>query len=296
MPPSLRVIKGGEAVGMGLADYIWPSQAGHLMVKRKAILIAKDDKNEPVPSLDRWTFQHFEGTTHILVPCHYLPDPLRPQPSFICLCEERDAHDECVEANHRVRLREALDARRRSELIWWGFEQNYVLTESAESPIFDQRRFLTAERHLGACFDAGLLIHSACFDLGASSWNFKLGVRRFPQDFDPNPPSAIVVSDHLLIARYLMEKTAAEQGLRVEWGALGFFVSTTELREPTARATRAEVERLHRVLGTVGATRNVPHPTHGGVECIEVQRKEPGDPYAVATDVLNLIWPKKPQE
>lgn len=293
MPPSLRVIKGGEAVGIGLADYFWLNPDG-LQAKRKSILIGKSDKpDEFIPILDRWSYVNEEGETIFLAPCHYLPDPLRPQPSYLCLCEVRDAADECVADNHRKNLRDALEGRRRSELVWWGFEQSYALTETIENRAFDQRRFLVAERHVGACLDAGLLFHSAFFDLSYETWEFKVGVRRFPQDFDPYPPSALVVCDHLLIARYLMEKSAAEHGLQVEWGPMAFFVSTAGLREPNVNPTEAssEATRLREVLGTMGTTRNVPHPTRGGVECVEVQSQEPGDPYQVATRALDLIWP-----
>jgi len=298
MAGSLRVIKGGEAMGMGLADYIWLDANGDLAFKKKSILIGRDEKGEPVPLLDRWSFFSYpdeedEGQTLILSPCYYLPDPTRPQPNYIVLCEVRDEDDHCTEGNYRAKLRRALEARgKQANLVWFGFEQSYSLGEHEKDPDYDGRRFDTAERHIGACFDAGLLLHSAWDHLGWEEWAFKIGYRGFPQDLDPDPPNALVVADHLIIARYLMEKIGASKNLVPEWEDLDIFVSTAELREPGGDEIEV-VRELHNLLAPLGDTRALPHPTHGGTQCIEISSEEPGDPYQLALDVLDAVWPLK---
>ena len=308
----LQVIKGGgssETLGMGLADYIWVNDEGFIFFKKKVILVSKDAKGDPVPLIQRWSFgecacpdgecvepeaeQCPNTRTRILSPAFYLPDPTRPQPCYIVLCEIRDEQDEAQ--GWRSKLRKAQKVRGSSvKLVWFGFEQDYTL--EAISAIKDprdlaERQFLTSERHLGACFDAGLLLHSAWNMPGAPAWDFKVGVRGFPQDLDPDPPSALVVSDHLMIAQYLMEKIGAEKGLWPVWLRQSIFVSTAELREPGGDR-QVQAALLMKTLAGEGRTlRMVPHPTNGGCQCIEVALSEYNNPYKLALDVLGAIWP-----
>lgn len=309
----LQVIKGGsDALGLGLADFLWVSDVG-VTFKKKVILVGKDDKGTPVPLLPRWTFDediHLSNcpthqspdwdctcggitATRILVPCFFLPDPTRPQPNYLVLCEVRDAEDKCLEDDYRGQLRKAL-ARRgpAARLVWFGFEQDYQLHDVGQegSPGLAERRFLTSERHLGACFDAGLLIHSAWNPAWAETCEFKVGYRGFPQDLDPDPPSALVVADHLVVAHYLMEKVGAEKGLYPHWKQQAIFISTAALREPGDWKT--EAASLMRVLAGDGRTlRRVPHPVNGGCQCIEVTLSDYSNPYKLALDVLEAVWP-----
>lgn len=311
----LQVIKGGEVMGMGLADYIWLDDHGQLNFKKMSVLIGKNEKGEPVPLAERQTTQHFldctnnncpsmdgwgecscepKHTTRILVPCFYLPDPTRPQPSYIVLCEVRDNEDFCIETNNRAKLRKALKARGpQSNLIWFGYEQDYAMQEAnsaIEDDGFEARAFNAAERHIGACFDAGLFMHSAWDSPGAEMWDFKIGYRGFPQDLDPDPPNPLVVSDHLVIARYLMEKIGGGKGLAPKWDNLCAYVSTPAMRDPGDPL--GETEALVEKLADVGETRIVPHPSRKNtVRCIEVDPDEACDPYNLALDVLNVVWP-----
>ncbi len=291
----LQVIKGGEAMGMGLADFIWLDEDGDLCVKKRSILIGKDERGDPAPIVDRWSINSAVHGNLILVPCNYLPDPTRPEPSYIVLCEVRGEDDVCKDWNHRAKLRDAMDDRgKQANLVWFGFEQKYELDEQgdSENDVFEARRFLTAERHIGACFDAGILFHSAWNDPAASDgWDFKVGVRGFPQDLDPDPPNALVVSDHLIIARYLMEKVAAGKGLAPDWDSVDIQVSTAALREPGAEQNAVLEEMEDRLRPLDGKTRRVPHPSRGNCRCIELGRDDPADPYILAHDVLTAVWP-----
>jgi hypothetical protein len=308
----LQVIKGGggEAMGMGLADYIWVGDDGGIYFKKKTILVGKDEKGDPVPLIQRWGLSGCgclgdctapgsapcpNPQEKILSPCFYLPDPTRPQPCYIVLCEIRDATDQAQ--GWRSKLRKAQKARGPSaKLVWFGFEQDYSLESGGEdSPDLAERQFLTSERHIGACFDAGLLLHSAWNMPGCSeSWDFKVGVRGFPHDLDPDPPSALVVADHLVIAQYLMEKVGAEKGLFTRWLRQSVFVSTAALREPGGvQMDQAELLKV-KLAGEGRTLRSVPHPINGGCHCVEVNLEEYMDPYRLALDVLEAVWPLAP--
>ena len=307
----LQVLKGGgnEDLRMGLADYIWVTESGAIGHKTKTILIGKDEKGEPVPLIPRWGFQDCgcgggECTTPlgspcpnpesaILSPCFYLPDPTRPQPSYIVLCEVRDSDDQCDPTCIRSDLRKAMLERGSSvKLVWFGFEAEYNLQDRCQrEPHLDERRFLTSERHMGACFDAGLLFHSAWNSIGVGDWEFKIGVRNFPQGIDPDPPTALIVSDHFAIAQYLMQKIAAEKGLFVDWHRLAITVSTAKLREPGGDQ-QVEIADLKKKLASPDWTLYAsPNPVTGGYQCIEVSLVQFVNPYQLALDVLEAVWP-----
>lgn len=310
----LQVLKGGggEALGMGLADYIWVTDEGGICCKKKTILVSKDEKGDPVPLIQRWSFSQCacptedgagcftpEGMacphpkTMILSPAFYLPDPTRPQPCYIVLCEVRDEKDEA--RGWRSRLRKAQRTRGSSaKLVWFGFEQDYTLeplNSAGGSSDLAERKFLTSERHIGACFDAGLMLHSAWNQPSSPSWEFKVGVRNFPQDHDPDPPSALVVADHLVIAQYLMEKIGAEKGLSPSWLRQSIFVSTAELREPGGDQKDQAAFLLMKLDDLDAVLRIVPHPTNGGCMCVEMAFSKFQNPYQLALNILEAVWP-----
>lgn len=306
----LQVIKGGSgSLGMGFADYIWVGENGLIGFKKKTILVGKDSKGDPVPLVPRWSFsacdcedvspnhQCDDTRDHILSPCFYLPDPTRPAPSYIVLCEVRDTNDTCPPENYRSALRKAMKVRGpTSKLLWFGFEQGYVLKDAdreSPSPNLAERRFLTSERHMGACFDAGLMLHSAWNPswAGECEFEFKVGVRGFPQDLDPDPTTALIVTDHLMIAQYLLEKVGNEKGLVPIWHSLSLFVSTPELREPGGDSEAQAQILMKRLAGDGLTLRGVPNPVNSGIQCIEVSLDGYANPYKLALDVLEAIWP-----
>ena len=293
---SLRVIHGGPTAptqGIGLADYVWISPDGDLESKTRIIPVGVDANKEPVPVIDRWTAHTNHGPI-LLSPCHYLPDPLRPQPSFITLCEVRDKDDNCPVSNHRNTLRHLLG---RDQTIWWGFRQEYELYESAVNvEAAPKEHFAVAERHLGACMDAGLMIHSADLATG----NFKVGHRGMPATVDPDAPTALVVADHLWIARYLLTKVAREYGLEPSYANLqcAAFFSTERMRNlaPTGIDLADNIIRLGTALASDEDSSWRPDlracvvAQQGGFECLEDQNP-PGtmDPYQIAGRLLAAI-------
>lgn len=287
---------------MGLADYVWLDPKGEINFKKKSILIGKDSKGEPTPILDRWSyFDHPDGSGEdreeprdlTLVPCFYLPDPTRPQPSYIVICELRDGEDRCIESNERAKLRHALEHRgKQANLVWFGFEQNYTCWETdGDQDGFEGRRFAASERHIGACFDSGILFHSAWNPPASDEWEFKVGYRGFPQDLDPDPPNALVVSDHLIAARYILEKICSSKGLMPCWDETTIFVSTAAMREPGGDQG-AEAIRIENALQEQGDLRRLPHPTRGGIQCLEFDPNEVTNPYTLAHAVLTAVWPQ----
>lgn len=316
----LQVVKGGEVLGMGLADYVWLDDEGSLSWKKYVVPIVRDERGDPAPLLRRKTFSYCdcepesewdgcgcgeddegELQTLVLVPCHYLPDPTRPQPNFIVLCHVKDVNDQPVEWNERAKLVKVMRKQGDdAKMTWFGFRQDYALYdargEGADASDIEERRFFTAERHLGACFDAGLLIQSMQSYPGTTHYDFKVGPRGIPSD-KHEPPNALVVADHVIIARYLMEKIGGGKGLVPRWCDLSVYLSTGTLRGVGPQAKiEAEAERLENGLTYKGRLRRLPHPERGGIVCIVVGRDEPEDPYKLAAGVLKAIGPFEDEE
>jgi hypothetical protein len=293
---TLRLIDGGSSPPqrLGLADYVWIDDSGTMRSKTRVIPVGVDTAGDPIPLIERWT-THEGSRVVLLSPCHYLPDPLRPQPSFITLCEVRDEDDTCRSSNQRSVLRQALGP---DDSIWWGFRQGYLLDPMFSEPpgkASSKDYFLVAERHLGACMDAGLMIHSADFD----DVSFKIGPRGMPQSVDPESPTALVAADHLWMARYLLKKVAREFGLVpnfVRRRCSVFFSTETMRRRALFRTDLAEsILRL----GTRFSGRNqpwVPSLRAGvvtreeGFECLE-DIGPPGnmDPYTMVLHWIETI-------
>lgn len=226
---SLRLIKTEPRV-LGMAEYVWVDAQGMLQSKTRTIPVAQEDA-ETVPIIEKWTCTAPHPLGHreiqyILSPCHYLPDPLRPQPSFIVLCEVRDQADCTVPFNKRSALREKIDLEGNKLGLWWGFRQQYGLVGRAS----DCHKI--AERHYGACLDAALYIHSFRRE-SDGIWEFKIGPREAPKTIDLIDPSAEAMADHLWIARHLLIRIGHEAGVDVAFlrqSRCSVFFSTDAMR------------------------------------------------------------------
>ena len=174
----------------------------------------KDDGNGDVPILPPWQ----QGDSLILSPCHYVPNPLQPQPSFLVLCESRDSSGNIPVENTRALVRDLPDPHQ----AWW------TIAQAWEGPLG------LYEKHFDACLDAGLMIVAA-----GPGW-YTIGFRDFPSEVDADEPSALVVADHLLFAQYLLTALAKQTGAPVLFTGIRLNLSTNRTRLYRER----EVERL----------------------------------------------------
>lgn len=233
----MRVIQGGKDAlkGMGLADYIWLDANGMLHVKKFSVYVMVSiETGEPVamPILEAKTAT-FGQTKLVLSPCHYLADPLRGENHFVVLCEPRLETGRTPSFNTRAMLREYMSEFGDPLGTWWGYRQGYKFN----APAVTGELFLAAERHLCCCMDAGIPLYSGQVDDPSGAWNFKVGHRNFPHSIDVDPPSAAVMPDFLIFARYFLEKIARENGYAVEFTSCSVFLSTEQMREGKQRAT-----------------------------------------------------------
>jgi len=240
----LRVIEGGGArpLDMGIASYIWISREGEICSRSKVISLAQTPEGDKVPMLDRWKMidqvevkpdpqnpladwqeRHepkLMSRTFILSPCYYVPDPLRPQPSFLVLCEVRDLDDNPADWNSRALVRKHEEGA--ALLPWWGIRQRFPKVDTIKTGIEMKERFLLA------CIDAGIRIHSLDYNF------YWVGPRNISDAIDMEEPSSLVIADHLILARAIFDRLMVEQGDIYKPSTIGassaLHLSTAELR------------------------------------------------------------------
>ena len=262
---SLRPIKGGLEGGtlkLGLAEYIWLDDRGQFYAKVRTIQVAESPDEGPVPSLPHWTGNIlYKGKAErvILSVCHYLPDPLRPQPSFLALCEIMTPDGKPHPANNRAQLRAALDEAQETSPSWWGFQQRHLIHDTSAD-----KASQLAERHLGACVDAGLLLHSASMYTGNDGENtereFKMGPRGLPALIDPDAPTALMVADHFLFARWLLIRIVREHRASISWTSVSLTFSTAAMRVDRGALDQFRKDHITAVTGAASGYMTYPNP------------------------------------
>jgi glutamine synthetase len=214
------------------------------------------------------TYQADGGDSDLgLIPVRVFADPLRVGGNYLVLCEVVDAKGKAHATNGRARLRRLMDDGAAEQEPTLGFEQEYTLFSGGRPLGFPENGFPgpqgpyycgvgagrvfgreVVEEHTRVCLDAGLMIYGINAEVMPGQWEFQVGYRGFAgESADP-----LTVADHLLVARYLLERVAERHGVEVSWdpkpmkgdwngaGAHTNF-STREMRDP--RHGRAAIER-----------------------------------------------------
>lgn len=287
-------------LSLGVATYIWIDRNSRICSKTKTISVAKGN-DETVPVLNRWKMTdhvHVEELedetdkdwkerhdemqirrkTFILCPCNYIPDPLSPQPSFLVLCEVRGLDDIPDPWCARARLRKYLEkkdlmpgeepeATPAGELdTWWGIKQSFSLSNiDNEKPL----RQKIKRDFLHTSIDAGLLIHSVTEN------NYWLGPRNIPEDIDHEKPSPLIIADHLIFSRFLLnrldDRGILKKGSRE---SCSFYLSTESSREDSSKMNDL-MQSLQGILTDSPNRTHIPVKTKQGEqyrECVSKSR------------------------
>lgn len=200
-----------------------------------------------------------------LQPVAYFPDPIRGAPHVLVLCEVMNADGSVHKSNTRAKLRALAKRHARQEPLF-GIEQEYTLLKDgrvagwpAANDAFPkpQGEFYCAvgadnvagralvERHMKACLDAGLAYAGGNAEVLLGQWEYQIGA-----------VGPLEVSDHLWVARWLMDRLGEEYGLTVslepkpvkgDWNGTGAHTnfSTKAMREPGGmKAIEAACKKL----------------------------------------------------
>ncbi|MFM7200424.1 MAG: glutamine synthetase GlnII [Myxococcota bacterium] len=210
----------------------------------------------------------------VLKPVLITPDPISGGHHKLVMCEVLLTDMTPHPTNTRARCAELASIHADNDM-WFGIEQEYTLFKNGrplgwpedgslpppQGPYYCSIGADTAfgrdiiDRHLDVCLAAGLSISGTNAEVMPGQWEYQVG-----------PLSPTMVSDQLWLARWLLERIAAEQGVSVslaakpvdgDWNGAGAHTnfSTRHMRsayEPCVKAAKALGERASHHIAHYG--------------------------------------------
>ena len=207
-------------------EYIWLDGYKPTQSLRSKTLVRSDFSGKledaPMWSFDGSSTEQAEGSDSdcLLKPVAIFPDPGRKN-SYLVMTEVLNADTTPHESNGRATIEDD------DEDFWFGFEQEYFLwvPETDRPPGFPKDGFPRpqgpyycsvggsnaygreiVEDHLDMCLEAGVNVEGINAEVAAGQWEFQV--------FAKGAKSA---GDETWVARYLLERTAEEYGLAIDW-------------------------------------------------------------------------------
>ena len=222
------------------AEYIWVDGGEPTKKLRSKTKVLPSGTTEfPMWSFDGSSTNQAEGHNSdcLLQPVFSCPDPIRGGEDVLVLCEVLSADGTPHPSNTRALLREVA-ARHAAHDPWFGIEQEYTMFSRGRPLGWPEGGYPApqgpfycgvgadevfgreiAEEHLQACVDAGLKIYGINAEVMPGQWEFQIGTGG-PLD----------VSDHLLVARWLLYRigedhevsmTLDAKPVRGDWNGAG---------------------------------------------------------------------------
>ncbi len=209
-------------------EYIWldgykPTQS---LRSKTQVITDFSGKLEDAPmwAFDGSSTEQAEGSDSdcLLKPVAIFPDPGRKD-AYLVMSEVLNADGTPHVSNGRATIEEDND----DDDFWFGFEQEYFLwvPETDRPPGFPKDGFPRpqgpyycsvggsnaygreiVEEHLDLCLDAGINVEGINAEVAAGQWEFQVFAK-----------GAKRAGDETWMARYLLERTAEEYGLAIDW-------------------------------------------------------------------------------
>ena len=200
-----------------ILEYIWIGGKNEIRSKTRVINNFLPKLTEYIPKWNydgssTWQANSNEDTEIILTPCTVFEDPFRnikDANCYLVLCDTYNSKGESTNTNHRNKASILFD-NFVDEDPWFGLEQEYFLFfKDDEANIqFNQGLHycgsaknklerIIAEQHLQMCIEIGIKISGINAEVANGQWEFQIG-----------PCKGIEAGDHLIVARYLLERIA----------------------------------------------------------------------------------------
>ena len=222
-----------------MAEYIWldgKKPTPSLRSKTKILEIGPDTKferyslsNIPVWGFDGSSTEQAAGNNSdcVLKPVAFFYDPLRNNgaetfPHLLVLNQVFIPQGEPHPSNTRINLEQLVEEHQNDE-FWFGIEQEYTFFKDGRPLGFPasgepepQGKYYCGigadrafgreivEEHMQACLQANLLFAGINAEVMPGQWEYQIG-----------SGAPLQVADHLIIARYLMERLAEKYGVVV---------------------------------------------------------------------------------
>ena len=209
-------------------EYIWLDGYTPTQSLRSKTLVRENFSGDlddvPMWAFDGSSTEQAEGSNSdcLLKPVAIFPDPGRKS-SFLVMTEVLNADGTPHVSNGRATIEEDDN----DEDFWFGFEQEYFLwvPETDRPPGFPKDGFPRpqgpyycsvggsnaygreiVEDHLDICLEAGVNVEGINAEVAAGQWEFQVFAK-----------GAKRAGDETWVARYLLERTAEEYGLAIDW-------------------------------------------------------------------------------
>jgi glutamine synthetase len=201
------------------AEYIWVDGTVPTAKLRSKTKVVADGAQPPIWGFDGSSTNQAPGDRSdcVLKPVCIVPDPLRGGNDKLVMCEVLLTDMTPHKTNMRA-LCADMAKRFEGEDYWFGLEQEYTFFDGSRPLGFPEHGFPApqggyycgvgddevfgrpiVEAHLDACLTAGLGIAGINAEVMPGQWEFQVG-----------PLSALDVSDHLWMARWLLYRVAED--------------------------------------------------------------------------------------
>lgn len=264
-----------------LAEYIWVdgTQPDPILRSKARVVNFAKGKETSLSDFPGWSFDGSStnqapgnNSDCLLKPVNFVADPIRGEGNYLVVCEVLLPDGTPHPSNTRAKLRRVLDAGGAAHEPWIGFEQEYTMFDGKfplgwpedgypgpQGPYYCSAgtgRVIgreLVERHTRACLDAGIMLYGINAEVMYGQWEYQIGYRGIAAE----SADVLNVSDHLILARWLMERLSEEFGISIslapkpikgDWNGAGNHsnFSVKEMRDPATgqKTIDSAIERL----------------------------------------------------
>ena len=209
---------------MTTVEYIWLDGSEEMPQLRSKTRVFSEKTLGEIGELPDWSFDggstqqgDLKDSDRILKPVRLYRNPFS-EGNYMALCEVLNPDLTPHDTNTRAQLRDINPDKN----VWFGFEQEYTLTDPLGKPLVPedivQGDFycgvgagrvigrLVSEEHLENCDKAGIVLFGTNAEVMISQW-----------EFQTNPGSALVICDVLWMARYILERGTEKFNMRASY-------------------------------------------------------------------------------
>lgn len=219
-----------------VVEYIWLGANNEIRSKTRVLydLISNDIEEIPVWNFDGSSTNQAAGNASELIikPQKIFMDPFKKPKSLsnslflIAVCDVYNIDGTHHKTNTRFLANQIFD-KKLEEHPWFGIEQEYFLLDEGDfkllSNIQKQGPYYCSngsgkayyrhivEEHFYACMSAGIKICGMNAEVAPCQWEFQIG-----------PLEGIKAADHLIAARWLLERVSEKYNMNVVWAPKPF--------------------------------------------------------------------------
>ncbi len=246
------------------AEYIWIDGTKPTALLRSKTKVLEEGAKPPIWGFDGSSTEQAPGHASdcVLKPVFNCPDPISGGMNRLVLCEVLLTDMTPHPSNTRAACAEVA-AKYASHEMWFGIEQEYTLFKDGRPLGWPQAGFPSPQgpyycsvgsgrafgrdlidQHLDVCLQAGIAVSGTNAEVMPGQWEYQIG-----------PVGTLEVSDQLWVARWLMERVGASQGVEVslspkpvegDWNGAG---AHTNFSSAAMRSSYDAVMRAATALG-----------------------------------------------